>query len=75
MGFLKRNRPDHCGEMFKNREWCGVRTVVQCSHLLNPELACFPNAKVYLLMEDVAIKAVKVIAADIRYALEIAGTL
>ena len=40
----------------------GSETVVQCWHLLEPELACFPNAKVYLLMGDVAIKAVNAIA-------------
>lgn len=37
-------------------------TVVQCSHLLEQELGYFPNARVYLLMGDVAIKAVNAIA-------------
>lgn len=37
-------------------------TVEACSHLLETELALFPNARVYLLMGDVAIKAVNAIA-------------
>ena len=37
-------------------------TVQQCSFLLEKELALFPNVKVYLLMGDVAIKAVNFIA-------------
>jgi uracil-DNA glycosylase len=37
-------------------------TVQNCSHLLEKELALFPNVKVYLLMGDVAIKAVNSIA-------------
>jgi uracil-DNA glycosylase len=37
-------------------------TVQNCSHLLEKELALFQNIKVYLLMGDVAIKAVNSIA-------------
>jgi hypothetical protein len=37
-------------------------TVEACSHLLEKEIALFPNVKVYLLMGDVAIKAVNGIA-------------
>lgn len=37
-------------------------TVKQCSLLLEKELALFPNVKVYMLMGDVAIKAVNSIA-------------
>jgi len=37
-------------------------TVQECSHLLEAELALFPNVQVYLLMGDVAIKAVNTIA-------------
>lgn len=37
--------------------------IKQCSLLLEKELALFPNAKAYLLMGDVAIKAVNTIAA------------
>jgi len=37
-------------------------TVQHCSHLLEKEIALFPNVKVYLLMGDVAIKAVNTIA-------------
>ena len=37
-------------------------TVRECSKLLEQELAQFPNTKVYLLMGDVAIKAVNYIA-------------
>lgn len=37
-------------------------TVTACSHLLETELRLFPNAKVLLLMGDVAIKAVNAIA-------------
>jgi uracil-DNA glycosylase len=37
-------------------------TIQNCSHLLEKELALFPNVKVYLLMGDVAIKAVNSIA-------------
>jgi len=37
-------------------------TIQNCSHLLEKEIALFPNVKVYLLMGDVAIKAVNMIA-------------
>ena len=37
-------------------------TIEHCSYLLEKELALFPNVKVYLLMGDVAIKAVNMIA-------------
>ena len=37
-------------------------TVVECSHLLERELALFPNARALLLMGDVAIKAINAIA-------------
>jgi hypothetical protein len=37
-------------------------TVEECSHLLEKELALFPNAGVFLLMGDVAIKAIHCIA-------------
>jgi len=37
-------------------------TVETCSRLLEAELALFPNARVYLLMGDVAIKALNAIA-------------
>ncbi|MFZ2362037.1 MAG: uracil-DNA glycosylase family protein [Anaerolineae bacterium] len=37
-------------------------TVVECSHILEQELALFPNVQAYLLMGDVAIKAVNAIA-------------
>jgi uracil-DNA glycosylase len=37
-------------------------TIEHCSHLLEKELALFPNVKVYLLMGDVAIKSVNSIA-------------
>ncbi len=39
-----------------------AKTVEQCSYLLERELACFPNVAAYLLMGDVAIKAVNFIA-------------
>jgi uracil-DNA glycosylase len=39
-----------------------TQTILHCSHLLEKELALFPNVKVYLLMGDVAIKAVNMIA-------------
>jgi uracil-DNA glycosylase len=38
-------------------------TIKECSHLLEQELALFPQARVLLLMGDVAIKAVNAIAA------------
>ena len=37
-------------------------TIQHCSHLLEKEIGLFPNVKVYLLMGDVAIKAVNSIA-------------
>jgi uracil-DNA glycosylase len=37
-------------------------TIEHCSHLLEKELALFPNVMVYLLMGDVAIQAVNTIA-------------
>ncbi len=37
-------------------------TIVECSHILEQELALFPNVQAYLLMGDVAIKAINVIA-------------
>jgi len=37
-------------------------TIQQCSHLLEKEIALFPKVKVYLLMGDVAIKALNNIA-------------
>ena len=37
-------------------------TIEHCSYLLEKEIALFPNVKVYLLMGDVAIKAVNKIA-------------
>lgn len=37
-------------------------TIRHCSHILEQELDLFPNARVYLLMGDVAIKAVNAIA-------------
>ncbi len=42
----------------------GIRTdtIEHCSHLLEKEIALFPNVKVFLLMGDVAIKAINMIA-------------
>jgi len=37
-------------------------TIQNCSHLLENEIALFPNVKAYLLMGDVAIRAVNMIA-------------
>ncbi len=37
-------------------------TIENCSHLLEKELALFPNVKAYLLMGDVAIKSINMIA-------------
>ena len=37
-------------------------TIANCSHLLEKEIAPFPNIKAFLLMGDVAIKAVNMIA-------------
>ena len=39
-----------------------TQTIENCSRLLEKELALFPNVKVYLLMGDVAIKAINSIA-------------
>jgi uracil-DNA glycosylase len=39
-----------------------TETIQQCSHLLEKEIALLPNVKVFLLMGDVAIKAVNLIA-------------
>jgi len=38
------------------------KTIETCSHLLETELGLFPNVETYLLMGDVAIKAVNTIA-------------
>jgi uracil-DNA glycosylase len=42
----------------------GIRasTIAECSHILEQELALFPNVQAYLLMGDVAIRAVNTIA-------------
>ena len=37
-------------------------SIERCSHLLEQEIALFPNVKVYLLMGDVAIKAFNLVA-------------
>jgi len=37
-------------------------TIMQCSHILEQELELFPNVRAYLLMGDVAIKALNTIA-------------
>ena len=39
-----------------------TNTIKECSSLLEKELALFPNVKAFLLMGDVAIKAVNYIA-------------
>ncbi len=39
-----------------------TQTIQNCSRLLEKEIALFPNVKVYLLIGDVAIKAVNMIA-------------
>ena len=39
-----------------------TETIYQCSYLLEKEIALFPNVKAYLLMGDVAIKAINRIA-------------
>ena len=39
-----------------------AETIKECSHLLERELDAFPNVKVFMLMGDVAIKAVNCIA-------------
>jgi hypothetical protein len=41
----------------------GRETIVNCAALLERELALFPNARAYLLMGDVAIKAMNAVAA------------
>jgi len=46
----------------KLRTGLSSATIGSCSHLLEKELSLFPNARVYLLMGDVAIKAVNTIA-------------
>ena len=43
-------------------------TIEACSHILGEELALFPNVQVYLLMGDVAIKAVNQIARRVGQA-------
>jgi uracil-DNA glycosylase len=48
-----------CG---KNGYGLATATIAACSHLLEREIALFPNVKVYLLMGDVAIKAINMIA-------------
>jgi uracil-DNA glycosylase len=57
------------GVYFTNAVKCGktgygikTDTVTTCSHLLEQELNLFPNVKAFLLMGDVAIKAVNAIA-------------
>jgi uracil-DNA glycosylase len=37
-------------------------TIQECSHILERELAVFPNVKIFMLMGDVAIKALNAIA-------------
>jgi len=46
------------------KTWYGIKagTIKECSTLLEKELDCFTNVKAYLLMGDVAIKAVNYIA-------------
>lgn len=39
-----------------------LSTVDECAHILEQELALFPNVKVFLLMGDVAIRAINTIA-------------
>jgi uracil-DNA glycosylase len=48
-----------CGKLGYTIKAGPIRT---CSHILEQELALFPNVKVFLLMGDVAIKAVNYIA-------------
>jgi uracil-DNA glycosylase len=38
------------------------KTIEECSHLLEKEIALFPNVKAFILMGDVAIKALNTIA-------------
>ena len=40
-----------------------TETVKECSHLLEPEIALFPNVKAFLLMGDVAIKSMNVMGS------------
>lgn len=48
-----------CG---KNEYAVANSTIIHCSSLLEREIALFPNLKAYLLMGDVAIKAINTIA-------------
>jgi uracil-DNA glycosylase len=48
-----------CG---KTNPGIATPTIQHCSHLLEKEIVLFPNVKVFLLMGDVAIKAVNMIA-------------
>jgi uracil-DNA glycosylase len=48
-----------CG---KTRYGIATDTIQNCSHLLEKEIALFPKVRVYLLMSDVAIKAINMIA-------------
>ena len=48
-----------CGKMGYGIQ---TSTIKECSHILEQELALFPNATMWLLMGDVAIKAVNEIA-------------
>lgn len=42
-----------------------AKTIKECSHLLEKEIALFPNLKVFMLMGDVAIKAINYTAKRI----------
>jgi uracil-DNA glycosylase len=46
----------------KTGKGVATATIEACSYLLEQEIALFPNTKVYLLMGDVAIKAINMIA-------------
>jgi uracil-DNA glycosylase len=48
-----------CG---KTGSGIATTTIEHCSHLLEKEIALFPNVKVFLLMGDVAIKSINMIA-------------
>lgn len=48
-----------CGKTVYNIQ---TGTIIECSRLLERELSLFPNVKAYLLMGDVAIKAINSIA-------------
>ena len=57
------------GLYFTNAVKCGktgyglkAATIKECSHILEKELALFPNVEVYMLMGDVAIKAINYIS-------------